>query len=75
MTPTISVWFAIYTCLSGPSCPKDDFTTQKAYFSKQSCEYDTKLIAQSMFITSKNKYGFRCVPVEYDPPNLEKSSP
>jgi hypothetical protein len=66
------VWFYLLICLSGSSCPTQHVASSKAYFSETSCETDAKLIAKSMFLTTGNKYGYRCEATDYDPPKVPK---
>lgn len=69
MTP-LETFLAVYICMSGPSCPSVPIVGSSAKYSMQSCEADARLVAQGMFVSSGNKYGFRCDRVEYEPPNL-----
>lgn len=74
----LAVYFYILTCISGPTCkPGEDLPASKfndgAQFSLSTCEHDARLVAQSMFVTTHNKYGYRCVLVDYDPPKMPQS--
>ena len=46
---------------------------ERQYFSESSCKEDARLIAQALFAKSGIKYGFKCKPVSYEPPDLDKS--
>ena len=71
----IAVFFSVLICISGPFCDKRvgyESVGDKAYFSKGSCEESVRLIAQAMFVKTGDRYGYRCVAVDYDPPRIEK---
>lgn len=71
----LAVFFSVLICISGPFCDKHighEIVGKKGYFSKTSCEEDARLIAQAMWVDTKDKYGYRCVPVDYTPPKIEK---
>ena len=57
----------------GRNCPPKGFEIvgSTAYFSKATCAEEARLIAQSLFVKEGTKYGFRCVKVDYEPPELD----
>ncbi len=71
----MTAFLAIYVCLSGPHCPQKDIPSSKIFYSRETCEQEGKLVAQGMFVMSGSgdRYGVRCVPVDYDPPILPEA--
>lgn len=57
----------------GPNTPPKGYEVvgSGAYFSRETCAEDARLIAQSLFVTTGTKYGFRCVNVDFAPPDLD----
>jgi hypothetical protein len=68
----METFLALYICLSGPSCPTKPIPSSTYWYSLESCEKDARLVAQGMYVASGDKYGFKCVKVDYEPPNLTK---
>ena len=67
----MAAFFFVLVVVSGGSLkPGAEIVSSKSYFSEQSCAENARLIAQSMFIQDGTRYGFRCVKVDYEPPNL-----
>lgn len=66
----MKAYLIIFICMSGPSCPDVPINGKEIYYNLLDCEKDAKLVAQGMYVMSKNKYGFKCVNVDYEPPNL-----
>ncbi len=68
----MATFVALYICLSGATCPDKPIPSTNYWYSLESCESDARLIAQGMFVASggKDKYGCKCVKVDYEPPNL-----
>lgn len=67
----LTVYFFVLVCISGPSCPKEPIVDNHPYYSQQSCETDAKLVAQGMYVSSRNKYGYSCEPSNYEPPKMD----
>lgn len=77
-----SVWYFVLVCVGGPTCtPGTELGAIKAgggyydaaAFSEASCAEHAKEIAKAMFIsTHGDRYGFRCLVVDYDPPDMSK---
>ena len=72
---TLKTWMYILKLMKsgGKFSPEigHEIVSSKAYFSKETCAEEARLIAQAMFIsTGGDEYGFKCVQVEYDPPEL-----
>lgn len=44
------------------------------YFSRQTCAEEARLIAQSLFVKEGTKYGYRCVRVDYEPPDMDATA-
>ena len=69
----MAVYFFVLVAMSNSPYLKDGDElppSKQAYFSEASCAADARLIAQSLFIKEGTKYGFKCVKVDYEPPNL-----
>lgn len=66
----MEAFLAIYICLSGPTCPTVPIVSSQSKYSLGACEQDARLVAQGMFVSSGNKYGFYCRRVDYEPPKL-----
>lgn len=69
----MAVWFYVLVVLSGSPYLKDGHElppSNDAYFSEQGCAEHARLIAQALYVKEGTKYGFRCVKVDYEPPNL-----
>jgi len=67
----LKTFFAVYICISGSTCPQTPIIGKEEYYSQQTCENDARLIAQGMYVATKDKYGYKCEPVDYEPPNLK----
>lgn len=67
----LKTFFAIYICMSGPTCPNVPITGEREYYSQRTCEESARLVAQGMFVKSGDKYGYKCVAVDYEPPKLD----
>lgn len=73
----LEVYFGVLICLSGPVCDKykNDKTFQiigkEGYFSLKSCEESEYRIAQAMYIRTGDKYAYKCVKSDYQPPKIE----
>lgn len=68
----MTAWMALYICLSG--CSSDiRIPSNRVWYSQSDCEAGARLIAQGMYVLSdgKQRYGFQCREVDYEPPNLK----
>lgn len=63
------VWRYILVALDDS---KIEIVGSKAYFSRDTCAAEARLVAQGMLLTDKRKYGFRCVQINYEPPDLDQ---
>jgi hypothetical protein len=77
MMGAAQVWFFVLVCISGPTCePGHELSAAKAgddydaAFSESSCAEYAKQIAKAMYVKEGDRYGFKCLTVDYDPPDL-----
>lgn len=70
----LEVYFAIYVAIDSGgefSIPiGQEIIGKESYYSENSCKENAYRIAQGMFISSGQKYGFKCKPVKFEPPFL-----
>lgn len=72
---TLETWRYVLQVLeegSPPLLKKGQELAQSDYaFSRESCAEKARLIAQALFVKEGTKYGYRCVRVDYEPPDLD----
>ncbi len=51
--------------------PGQEIVGSTPYYSEASCEEAARLVAQGLFVKEGTKYGFKCVPVDYEPPRIK----
>jgi hypothetical protein len=66
----METFIALYICLSGPTCPSTPVASSQSWYSEQTCAAEARLVAQGMFASSGDKYGFKCKRIDFEPPNL-----
>ncbi len=68
----MATWFYVLVVISDSPYlkPGQEIVSSQCYYSEQECAKSARLIAQGLFVKEGTKYGFRCVKVDYEPPNL-----
>jgi hypothetical protein len=70
----MTAWFYVLVVMSDSPYlkPGQEIVSNEAYYSEESCAKAARLVAQGLFVKEGTKYGYRCKPVDYEPPNLDK---
>lgn len=70
----LGTWrYVLVPVKKGTSTPSGghEIFSSKAYFTREACSVDARLVAQKMTVESKVEYGYRCVEITFEPPDLD----